>query len=212
MADADQICRTESSPKAGAYIAPGCGMEQRGRLRDRLAIPTTELLPDCRSLEPAWISSSVEITLSPSFESSVEPQQGHCVGAGRMTRSRSCHRERAGAPATCIQTNAPFASLRLPSRQRAHLVRLEFLKLQIEQPRRPRGARAVRRSFSISSLRWAISASVPCGAVRPLGRIGCIGCSIAARLDLFSPSSEDPASVDHAEAPCKPRTLKRRQR
>ncbi|MGY4412292.1 hypothetical protein ACVWW4_004028 [Bradyrhizobium sp. LB7.1] len=41
------------------------------------------------TLNRRGISSSVEVTLSPSFDSRADPQQGHCVGAGRTTRSRA---------------------------------------------------------------------------------------------------------------------------
>src|SRR5690349_23209588 len=41
------------------------------------------------TLNRRGISSSVEVTLSPSFDNRADPQQGHCVGADSTTRSRS---------------------------------------------------------------------------------------------------------------------------
>ena len=76
--------------KLRSDIAPWRGMERRRRLRDRLAIPTTNFSRTVSmTLNGRGISSSVEVTLSPSFDSRADPQQGHCVGAGRTTRSRS---------------------------------------------------------------------------------------------------------------------------
>lgn len=40
------------------------------------------------TLNRRGISPGVEVTLSWSFDSRAEPQQGHCIGTGRTTRSR----------------------------------------------------------------------------------------------------------------------------
>lgn len=48
--------------KLGSDIPPRRGIERRRRLRDRLAVPATELLPHrVNHLELAWDPSSVEV-------------------------------------------------------------------------------------------------------------------------------------------------------
>ena len=66
------------------------------------------------TLNRRGISSRVEVTLSPSFDNRSDPQQEHCVGAGRTTHP---HSEKVGAPGACAQTNAPSSSWP-PSRRR----------------------------------------------------------------------------------------------
>lgn len=69
-------------PVARAVTPSGCVIASQSR---QLNFSRTVSI----TLKRRGISSSVEVTLSPSFDSRSDPQQGHCVGAGGITPSRS---------------------------------------------------------------------------------------------------------------------------
>src|ERR1700740_1009696 len=81
-----QFVEQDRRQKLGSDRAPRPGMERRRRLRDRLAIPTTELLPHCVDhLEPAWD------LLQRRGHAFAELRQPRRPAAGTLRRSRQDH-------------------------------------------------------------------------------------------------------------------------
>ena len=129
------------------------GMERRGRLRDRLAVPAGELLAHrFDHLPPARDLLQRLGDVLAQLRQLAAPQHGQLVGASMTTRSRSMSsgkglrtgRLRWKERTVCVLCRRSFRRKLVFGRGRLELFQLEFHL--IEQPRLAFRARAVERA------------------------------------------------------------------
>ena len=166
-----ELLEQDHGQQVGAGKAARRHMERRRRLGDRLAVPARELLAhrlDHLPLARDHLQRLGDVLaqlgqLRRAAAGAALRRGDHDALARQMRRGTAC------ATAACAGTTARSASAPPPARPPVRPRSPPPPALRAEAPSAPAAApcapsacrKAARRSFSISSLKWAISASVP---------------------------------------------------